>query len=353
LLFVRRGTLLAQRFDAERRSMIGDAVTVADSVAWDPISGGAAISTSDTRVIAYRSARGPATQLEWFDRSGHPLGTIGSAEGAGLSNPRLSPDGRRVVGERTVNNEVALWLVDPSHQVLFARTTDEAMARYPVWSRNGDRIAFASVRTGSVRLSARPSGGGSNEEGFFESAGITVLSDWSPDGRFLLFFSPDPKTGTDLWVLPTDSRIPKLFLATAANEMWAQFSPDGRWIAYQSNETGRFEIYVRPFPGPGGPIPISTAGGIYTRWSRDGSELYYVAPDATLMAVRIRRTPTTISADTPVRLFKTRRIGGGVNVIGYGHQYDVAPDGRFLINVEPESNLRPITLVMNWKPPNP
>ncbi len=353
LLFVRRGTLLAQRFDVKRRSMIGDAVTVVESVAWDPISGGAAISTSHTGVIAYRSGRGPATQLEWFDRSGHPLGTIRSTEGAGLANPRLSPDGGRVIGERTVNNEVALWLVDPNHQVLFARTTDESMARYPVWSPSGDRIAFASVRTGSVRLSARPSAGGSNEEGLFESTAITVLSDWSPDGRFLLFFSPDPKTGTDLWVLPTDTRIPKLFLATAANEMWGQFSPDGRWIAYQSNETGRFEIYVRPFPGPGGPIPISTAGGIYTRWSRDGSELYYVAPDATLMAVRVRQTPTTIAADTPVALFKTRRVGGGVNVIGYGHQYDVAPDGRFLMNVEPESNLRPITLVMNWKPSNP
>ena len=154
-------------------------------------------------------------------------------------------------------------------------------------------------------------------------------------------------------MLPTDTRIPKLFLATPANELWGQFSPDGRWIAYQSNETGRFEIYVRPFPGPGGPIPISTAGGIYARWSHDGSELYYVAPDATLMAVRIRRMATMLSADAPVALFKTRRVGGGVNVIGYGHQYDVAPDGRFLMNVEPESNLRPITLVINWKPSNP
>jgi hypothetical protein len=153
-----------------------------------------------------------------------------------------------------------------------------------------------------------------------------------------------------LWVLPRDTRVPAVVLATPANEMWGQFSPDGRWMAYQSNETGRFEIYVRPFPGPGVPIPISTAGGVYARWSRDGNELYYVAPDATMMAVPIRRTPTRLSADTPVGLFKTRRVGGGVNVIGYGHQYDVAPNGRFLINVEPEFNARPITLVMNWKP---
>jgi len=349
LLFVRRGTLLAQRVDIDRQSMVGDAITVAESVAWDPISGGAAVSTSDTNLIAYRSGRGPSTQLEWFDRSGNTLGIFGASDGPALSNPRLSPDGRRVIAERTVNNETALWLVDPSHQVLFARTTDRSLARYPVWSRSAEQIAFASVRGGSVKFSTKSSSGADNEETLFDTPQWLVLSDWSPDSRFLLFFGPDPKTGTDLWVLPTDTHVPRLFLATAANEMWGQFSPDGRWIAYQSNETGRFEVYVRPFPGPGGPIPISTAGGIYTRWSRDGNEIYYVAPDATLMAVRLRRTPTSISADTPVRLFKTRRVGGGVNVIGYAHQYDVAPDGRFLINVEPESNLRPITLVMNWK----
>ena len=183
-----------------------------------------------------------------------------------------------------------------------------------------------------------------------ESSQDALLTDWSQDGRLLLYFAPDPKTGTDLWMLPRDTRIPKVFLATAANEMWGQFSPDGRWVAYQSNETGRFEIYVRSFPAKGVAIPISTAGGVYARWSRDGSELYYVAPDATMMAVPMRRTQTTLSADSPVALFKTRRVGGGVNVIGYGHQYDVAPDGRFLMNVELDSNPRPINLVMNWKP---
>ncbi len=352
LLFVRQGTLLAQRFDIDRGSAVGDPVTVAESVAWDPITGGAAISTSDAKVFAYRASRG-SSELAWFDRAGHPVGTLAAAEGVGLSNPRLSPDGRRVIGERTTNNETALWLADPSHQVLFARTPDESRLRYAVWSPNGERVAFASVAAGSVKFSVSPSTGAGEQEILREFSRTTVLSDWSQDGRFILYFSPDPKTGTDLWVLPIDTRTPRLFLATTANELWGQFSPDGRWIAYQSNETGRFEIYVRPFPGPGGPIPISTAGGIYTRWSRDGNELYYVAPDATMMAVRVRRTPTTLSADAPVALFKTRRVGGGVNVILYGHQYDVAPDGRFLINVEPESNLRPITLVMNWKPPNP
>jgi dipeptidyl aminopeptidase/acylaminoacyl peptidase len=350
LLFARQGALLAQRFDVRRRIVSGEPISVADSVTFDPITGGAAISTCDAAVFAYRSGRGPVTQLAWFDRSGRTLGTIGSSQEVGLSNLALSPDGRRVVAERTVQNETALWLLDLSHQVLFTPTNDEAMARYPVWSRSGDRIAFASVQTASVRLSARPSAGTDDEEVLLESSKGTILTDWSPDGRFLLYFAPSPKTGTDLWVVPQDTHVPRVFLATAANEMWGQFSPDGRWIAYQSREAGRFEIYVRPFPGPGVPIPISTAGGVYARWSRDGNELYYLAPDATMMAVPIRRTPTTLAADAPIALFKTRRAGGGVNVIGYGHQYDVAPDGRFLINVEPESNPRPITLVMNWRP---
>jgi dipeptidyl aminopeptidase/acylaminoacyl peptidase len=350
LLFVRQGALLAQRFDITGRKVSGEPFMVADSVAFDPITGGAAISTADTGVFAYRSGRVPVTQLAWFDRSGRTLATIGPSHETGLSDLALSPDGRRVVAERTSQNGTALWLLDFSHQSLFAPAKDERMARWPVWSPRGDRIAFASTRTGSTILFAEPTAREGDEEVLLEYSTDALLSDWSRDGRFLLYFAPDAKTGTDLWVLPQDTHVPRVFLATPANEMWGQFSPDGRWIAYQSNETGRFEIYVRPFPGPGVPTPISTAGGVYVRWSRDGNELYYLAPDATMMAVPVRRTAAIFSAGEPVALFKTRRMGGGVNVIRAGHQYDVAPDGRFLINVEPESSPRPITLVMNWRP---
>jgi serine/threonine protein kinase len=351
LLFVRQGALLAQRFDISRRVVSGEPVTVADAVAFDPTTGGAAVSTSEAAVLAYRSGRGPATRLAWFDRSGRTIGTFSSPEDAGVSDIALSPDGRRVAAERTAQNGTALWLLDPSHQVLFTRPADGRFARYPVWSPSGDRIAFASIRNASVQLSTRATAETDDEEALLESSQDAFLTDWSHDGRSLLYFAPNPTTGTDIWVLPQDNKVPRVFLATAANEMWGQFSPDGRWIAYQSNETGRFEIYVRPFPGPGAAIPISTAGGVYARWARNGNELYYLAPDATMMAVPIRHTPKTLVAASPVALFKTRRVGGGVNVIGFGHQYDVAPDGRFLINVEPESSPRPITLVMNWKPP--
>jgi len=173
--------------------------------------------------------------------------------------------------------------------------------------------------------------------------------DWSPDGKFLLYYIPDPKTGTDLWVLPEQTRKPYIFLKTDANELWGQFSPDGRWVAYQSNETGRYEIYVRPFAELGGPVPISTAGGVYPRWSRDGKELYFIAPDAKLLAVKIRATAAAVEAGAPAVLFQTQKVGAGLNVIGRGHQYDVTADGRFLINTaEPDAS--PITLLLNWKP---
>ena len=150
-------------------------------------------------------------------------------------------------------------------------------------------------------------------------------------------------------MLPLATRRPRIFLQTEANELWAQFSPDGRWVAFQSNATGRYEIYLRPFQVQGGNVPVSTGGGVYPRWSRDGLELYFVAPDARMMSARIHATPTTVKADVPVPLFATQKLGGGQNVIAHGHQYDVARDGRFLINVDGDANAPPIVLLMNWR----
>ena len=120
-------------------------------------------------------------------------------------------------------------------------------------------------------------------------------------------------------------------------------------MAFQSNATGRYEIYIRPFQGHGATVPVSTDGGVYPRWSRDGTELYFVAPDARMMASRIRPTATTLAADKPVALFATQKLGGGQNVIAHGHQYDVARDGRFLVNVDADASAPPIVLMMNWR----
>ena len=261
LLFVRQGTLLAQPFDLARRTLGGEPITVADSIAFEPITGAGAFSTSDAGVMAYRDGRPSVTRLSWFNRSGNSLATLGSPEQAGLSNLRLSPDGHRVAVERTLKNETDLWLLDSTRQLPFTRGSDGSIARLPVWSPDGGRIAFESVRSGSVALSVKPSTGDGDEEILFESPETKIPCDWSPDSKFLVYHVPDPKTGTDLWVLPLDTRVPFVFLKTAANELWGQFSPDGRWLAYQSNETGRYEIYVRPFPARGGAVP-----DLHGRW---------------------------------------------------------------------------------------
>ena len=349
LLFVRQGRLLAQRVDLERKLLGGDAVTVADSVAVEPTIGAAAYSTSAGGVLAFRKGIAPSARLTWFDRNGRQLGAFGSPEQAGAVNPRLSPDDSRVIANRTLADETDVWLLDGTRQTRLTHTSGRSITRLPLWSHDGARVAFQSVRSSSVTLSALASSGDGAEDVLVESPLTKIPNDWSPDGRSLIYYAPHPTTGTDLWVLPLDTRRPRPFLQTDANELWAQFSPDGRWVAFQSNATGRYEIYARPFQAAGGNVPISTGGGVYPRWSRDGRELYFVAPDARMMAARIHATGTALEGDAPVPLFATQKLGGGQNVIAHGHQYDVARDGRFLINVDVEASAPPIVLMMNWR----
>ena len=349
VFFVRQGTLLAHRVDLDRRRLDGDAVTITDSVAVEPATGAAAYSTSDDAVIAFRKAVAPTARLTWFDRSGRQVGTFGSPEQVGAVNPSLSPDDSRIVANRTLGGQTDVWLLDGTRQTRLTHTSGRNMTRLPLWSHDGGRVAFESVRSNSVTLSTLSTSSDGVEEVLVESPLAKIPNDWSPDGRSLIYYVPDPTTGTDLWVLPLDTRRPRIFLQTEANELWAQFSPDGRWVAFQSNATGRYEIYVRPFEAHGGLVPVSTGGGVYPRWSRDGRELYFVAPDARMMAARIHATATTLQADVPEPLFATQKLGGGQNVIAHGHQYDVARDGRFLINMDVEASGPPIVLLMNWR----
>jgi Tol biopolymer transport system component len=349
LLFVRQSALLAQPVDLDRRRVDGEAVTVADSVAVEPIIGSAAYSTSAGRVIAFRKGLVPSARLTWFDRSGRQLGVFGSPEQAGAVNPSLSPDESRVVANRTLRGETDVWLLDGTRQWRLTHPLGQSIRRFPLWSHDGTRVAFEVVRSSSVTLSTLASSGDGIEEALVESPLTKIPNDWSPDGRSLIYYVPDPATGTDLWVLPLDTRRPRVFLQTEANELWAQFSPDGHWVAFQSNATGRFEIYVRSVDGHGGSVPVSIAGGVYPRWSHDGRELFFIAPDARMMASRIHATRTRLEADTRVALFATHKLGGGQNVIANGHQYDIARNGRFLINVDTEASAPPILLIMNWR----
>ena len=186
-----------------------------------------------------------------------------------------------------------------------------------------------------------------------ESDQLKSPNDWSSDGRFLLFRSNDPQTGFDLWVPPlSGDKRPFPFLKTSFAEREGQFSPDSKWVAYQSNESGQFEIYVQPFPGPGGKLQISSNGGAQPRWNRNGKEIFYVSLDSKMMAAPVRLSPDgqSLETGTPVALFPVR-IAGGPLPGRNKQQYAVSSDGqRFLVNLATdEGAASPITLILNWK----
>jgi Tol biopolymer transport system component len=374
LLWVRAGTLVAQRLDLGRKALTGDPVNLADPVAFDSGAPAGAVSVSALGLVAYRTGGASRRQLAWFDRSGKALGTMGAPDENGLNNPSVSPDGRRVAVWRIVQGNSDIWLLDETRTSRF--TVDAALDRYPIWSPDGSRIAFQSNRKSAFNIYQKPSGGAGAEELLVESPQDKYATDWSTDGGFILYHSNDPQTGRDLWVLPMSGANaslagrsqqkndgdgkPWVFLKTSFEERVGQFSPDGRWVAYTSNESGRYEIYIRPFAAPAtsgaavnsaaGEWQVSTAGGIYSRWRLDGKELYYIGPNGEMMAAPITATGTTLEPGAPVALFPTRIWGGGVDN-AQGRQYDVTRDGRFLINTVLEDASSPITLLQNWKPP--
>jgi hypothetical protein len=214
------------------------------------------------------------------------------------------------------------------------------------------RLAFASNRTGIFNLYVKASNGSGAEARLVDSPNNMIPQDWSRDGRWLLYYEVHPTTGRDLWALGMTSPdlTPRVVANTPAQEVLAQFSPDGRWVAYQTNESGRFEVVVQPFPAAGGKWQVSAAGGVAPRWRADGKELYFLAPDATMMAVPVTAAGPSFAAGTPVALFPSRSRGGG-SVATDRPPYAVARDGRFLIN-QPvaDTTAAPITLILNWNP---
>ena len=354
LLFVREEILLAQRFDVSTLQLAGEPIVVAEKVSSDSLTYVGAFSSA-AGLLAYRAGTASsARQLEWFDRSGKSAGVVGAADPNGPFNPSIAPDGQHVALDRQVSGNLDVWLLETTRGVATRFTVDAGSDRGPVWSPDGSRIVFASNRsTGFQDLYERPSSGAGAEQLLLASPLNKLPMDWSQDGKFILYRQIDPNGGYDLWVLPMfGDRKPFPIANTPFEERDGQFSPDGRWVAYRSNESGRFEVYVQPFPGPGGKSQVSTNGGTQPRWRRDGRELFYIAPDRTLMAVSIAVSPDgkDIKAGTPTALFPTRIAGGplpGTN----NQQYVVSPDGRrFLINVAPDEGSTPITVVLNWHP---
>ena len=322
---------------------------MAAPVGYDGILATGAFSLSESGLIAYRSSIATPRQLEWFDRTGKLLGAIATPDESDLADPEISPDGRRIAVDRAVQNNIDVWFIDNVRTTRF--TFNAAQDGLAVWSPDGKRIVFRNQDKGVLDLHEKSANGSGNDTSVLESSRNKNPLSFSPDGRFLLYSSRDPKTGSDLWVLPLEGdRKPIIFANTPFDEVMAQFSPNGLWVAYQSNESGRNEIYVRPFTGTCGRVQASTGGGTQPRWRGDGKELYYIAPDGKLTAVPMAVENGALEAGAPVALFQTRMPTTAT--MGYRQQYDVAPDGRFLINtIAQGSTVLPITLLQNWKPP--
>jgi Tol biopolymer transport system component len=237
-----------------------------------------------------------------------------------------------------------IWLFDVARELRTRFTFDPADEWVSIWSPNASRVVFNARRKGPLDLYQKASNGVGPDEELLADSLDKVPLDWSPDGRFVLFAVMTANAGADLWVLPLfGDRKPVPFLQTPFSDTPARFSPDGRWIAYGSDESGRNEVYVAPFPRTGGKWQISTAGGYWPRWRRDGKELFYLAPDGKLMAAAVNGQESAFEVGAITSLFATRL--GGPRLA-----YDVSPDGqRFLVNtLVEEAVTAPITLVVNW-----
>lgn len=353
LLFARHGTLSAQNFDAATLQLGGASFPVAGvrGAQYGPTQFGPSVSAAGS--IAFRSSAAPGKrELVWFDRSGKQIGTVGDGAGDG-SQPSLTRDGAHVAMYRSVNGNVDVWSLDTKRGAWSRLTSDPADDVFPVWSPDGSELVFSSNRTGIHNLYRRPLTAGGREERLFSSPQHKVATDWSADGRFIVFDSEDPKTGSDIWALPLDGKEkPFPVVNTKFDEHSAQFSPDGHWIAYQSNESGRTEIYIQPFPGPGNSSVISTAGGTQAHWGRDAKELFYVARNGWLTVVPIRLTAKGQAPDVGagVPLFAPP-LGRAVEQGDSRHHYMIASDSqRILVATDPEEGNEPITLILNWKP---
>ncbi|MBF8295162.1 MAG: serine/threonine protein kinase [Bacteroidetes bacterium] len=346
LLFARSQTLMAQPFDAASLTTTGEAFPIAEGVYFESFTSRTSFSASTNGVLAYQTGAGSAgVLLPWFDRRGKQVGAIGQT--LLCYDLRLSPDGKKVAVSQydSKNRNLDIWLYEIGRTVWTRFTFDQATDRWPIWSPDGNTIVFSSARKGPANLYRRPSSGAGGDEALLESNRDKIASDWSRDGRFITYVADDPKTKTDIWILPmTGERKPFLFLQTEFAEGRAKFSPDGRWIAYQSNESGRIEIYIRPFPGPGGKWQVSTGGGTYPHWSSDCRELSYLAMDK-IMTAEIKLGASSIDVGSAKPLFQFRPFAGAGRDL-----YDVTRDGQqFLaVSVGGEESSSPITLVTNW-----
>jgi len=348
LVYIRDRSLMGVGFNAGHLKLAGEPIVLQEDVGAVQSLSLAPISISGNAILVYQSVSPASRQLSWMDRSGKPLVSV--AEGGNWGPPRISPDGTRAIvakaGKDQKNND--LWLVDQAgHVAQF--TNDPAHKGSPVWSPDGSRIAYYSELNGNYDIVVSPSNAGSRVEPLLKSAEAKYPTDWSRDGKYLLFGVLTEATKSDIWAMSVADRRAGPVLDTIYSEGYAALSPDGKWLAFQSNETERYQVYVQPFDGitrgTKRRYDISTeAGGGLPRWRADGKELFYMTNSGRMMSVKVHPEGDEFQNDPPQPLFQTRTIPGTWNL------YDAAPDGQlFLMNLPLEwPNASPITVVTNW-----
>jgi len=360
VLFAREQTLMIQAFDPDARQLSGDAVTVTAPVSREG-SRYVSASASETGTLVYAPGSSSPQQLTWFDRSGKTLGTLGEA---GIDvNLALSPDERQVaVAARSENAEnLDIWTIDIARNMRDRVTIEPQPEGWPVWSPDGTRIAFGRTARGvgeqpeQARLMQTQVNRTGAPETLFEAVGtpsrpcgprqcFLAPTDWSRDGRFVLFTfgGAFPATG-DIWAVPLlGDRKPFPVVQTEFTETLGTFSPDGRWIAYTSNETGQPNVYVQPFLRAGGKYRISPNGGRNPHWRADGKELFYLAADGAMTVVTIDLTDA-VAAGLPTTLFPAGAVSAN-------QAFSVTKDGkRFLVSTRPQdAAATPLTVIVNW-----
>lgn len=348
LLYQREGSLVAQKFDSSNFTLSGDAFPVVDQIAFVVDRGNVLSSISNNGVMVYRGGRvsGDA-QLTWFDREGNRLQTVGQP--AQLFQPVISPDGKRVVAQIIdASGKATLWMLDVARGVPSRFTFQGPSDGWPVWSPDGKQVAYESNRGGNLEIFVKAASGVEEEKPLVTEEGESMPTDWSRDGRFLAYQTQSRTTKKfDIWILPmTGDRKPFSFISTEANEYDPVFSPDGRWLAYLSNETGRSEAYVVPFPGRSGKWQISSGGAEWIFWVNGGKEIDYITPDGKWMAAEATAKGDEFSIGATKAVFGGKSIPGSVIQPGLW----ITPDGkRLLMPITSGSSSIQFSVMTNWR----
>jgi eukaryotic-like serine/threonine-protein kinase len=347
LLFLRGQTLMAQPFDAERLATTGASRPIAENVLVNTTTNRPIFTASENGTLVYQTGTDQGGwRLLWFTRDGKPAGTLADTDH--YFDPAIAPDGTRVAAMLSNGQGMGdIWIFDLRRNTKTRLTFGPSSQRYPVWSRDEKTIYYGSNSKGENHIYAKPSDGSGADQAIVEENGFDLPEDVSPDQRYLVYRRPGERSsGTALWALPLSGGERKPFPVVSSEFIVqaASLAPNGKWMAYECNETGRFEIYVTAFPGGGVKWQVSTAGGSAARWRGDGKELFFLDPTDNLMAVDANPSGPTIQLGTPHTLF---RAVGVQNTLG---AYAVMPDGKkFLINsADVKEENQPLTLVQNW-----